>query len=112
MYKNRTSDRGYGKNDSQCFCEYMKCVIRDDRFNEICYLYLKGMLLDDLKYMHPEDLINIVPPTQYQHKLLMSIMVRRYLCSDDEMCHLPRVEGDTVGQVRCESEYSYNSGSN
>lgn len=56
-----------------------------NRFSEICKLYLEGMTLDDVKFMKPEDLINIVPQEQYKHKLLMSIMVRRYLyrCDDD-----------------------------
>jgi hypothetical protein len=49
------------------------------RFNEICRLYLDGLTLDDVRYMKPEDLINLVPKTQYRHRLLMTIMVRRYL---------------------------------
>jgi hypothetical protein len=49
------------------------------RFSEICRIYLHGLTIDDLKYMKPEDLINTVPPEHYKHRLLMSILVRRYL---------------------------------
>jgi hypothetical protein len=49
------------------------------RFTEICRIYLHGLTIDDLKYMKPEDLINTVPPEHYKHRLLMSILVRRYL---------------------------------
>lgn len=59
------------------FSDYMneQCT----RFSEICKIYLEGMTLDDVQYMKPEDFINLVPDEQYRHKLLMTIMVRRYL---------------------------------
>ena len=40
------------------------------------------MSMDDIKYMRPEDLINLVPPEQFRHKLLMTILVRRYIFND------------------------------
>jgi hypothetical protein len=55
-----------------------------NRFSEICRIYLDGLSIDDIKYLHPEDVINLVPPEQYKHKLLMSIMVRRYLYTSSE----------------------------
>lgn len=69
------------------FSDYMN--EKSTRFSEICKLYLEGMTVDDVEFMKPEDLINIVPPEQYKHKLLMSIMVRRYLCGqsyDNDIC--------------------------
>lgn len=59
------------------FSDYMneQCT----RFSEICKIYLEGMTLDDVCYMKPDDFINLVPREQYRHKLLMMIMVRRYL---------------------------------
>lgn len=64
------------------FCDYMnnQCT----RFDDICNLYLDGMTIDDVQYMLPEDFINLVPDEQFRHKLLMTIMVRRYLCRCDE----------------------------
>jgi len=64
------------------FSDYMneQCT----RFSEICKIYLEGMTLDDVQYMKPEDFINLVPDEQYRHKLLMTIMVRRYLFRLDE----------------------------
>lgn len=56
----------------------------DTRFDEVAHLYLDGMTINDLQFMQPEDLINVVPPAQYRHKLLMSILVRRYLFRDDD----------------------------
>lgn len=64
------------------FSDYMN--EQNTRFSEICKLYLEGMNLDDVHYMHPEDLINLVPPEHYKHKLLMTIMVRRYIFKDQE----------------------------
>ena len=49
------------------------------RFSDICHLYLDGLSMDDVKYLKPDDLIAIVPEHQHNHKLLMTIMVRRYL---------------------------------
>jgi len=54
-----------------------------NRFSEICKIYLEGMTIDDLCFMRPEDFINLVPDDQYRHKLLMTIMVRRYLFRPD-----------------------------
>lgn len=64
------------------FCDYMRTV--NTRFNEICDLYLVGLSMDDVRYLTPMDLINLVPQTQYRHKLLMTIMVKRYLYREDE----------------------------
>lgn len=59
------------------FCDYMN--ESNSRFNEICRIYLNCLSIDDIKYLEPTDLINLVPHDQYEHKLLMTIMVRRYL---------------------------------
>lgn len=56
----------------------------DTRFDEVAHMYLEGLTISDLQYMHPEDLINVVPPEHYSHRLLMSILVRRYLFRDDD----------------------------
>jgi hypothetical protein len=58
--------------------------LADTRFDDIAHLYLNGLTVTDLQYMEPEDLINVVPPGQHEHKLLMSILVRRYLFRDDD----------------------------
>lgn len=71
------------------FCDYV-ALCSGNRFEEICNLYLKGMTMDDVKYMKAEDLIDLVPPEQYNHKLLMSILVRRYIfnldCPNEPPC--------------------------
>ena len=54
------------------------------RFNQICSIYLPILTMDDVKYLEPTDLINMVPPKMYEHKLLMTIMVRRYLYRIDD----------------------------
>lgn len=59
------------------FNDYMNSI--NGRFSEICRIYLDGLSMDDIKYLSPDDLIAIVPDSQYNHKLLMTIMVRRYL---------------------------------
>lgn len=84
------------------FCEYMAGV--NNRFNEICKLYLDGMSMDDVKFLKPDDLINLVPDGQFKHKLLMTIMVRRYLYrpDDDETVLCKSDKGDTF-------EYSCNN---
>lgn len=63
--------------------DYMK--LADTRFTEICDLYLKCLTIHDLKFMQPEDLICLVPEEQYKHKLLMTVLVRKYLFRDDDM---------------------------
>lgn len=63
-------------------CDYIK--LADTRFDEVARLYLEGLTISDLQFMQPEDLICVVPPPQYNHKLLMSILVRRYLFRDDD----------------------------
>ena len=68
------------------FCDYMNR--ENSRFNDICSLYLGAMSIDDIRFLKPEDLINLVPENHYEHKLLMTIMVRRYLyrfnsCDDE-----------------------------
>lgn len=64
------------------FCKYIDSI--SCRFTEICNLYLKGLSLDDIKYLKPEDLICLVPPQNYEHKLLMTILARRYLYRNDD----------------------------
>jgi hypothetical protein len=63
------------------FNDYMNSI--NGRFSEICRIYLDGLSMDDIKYLSPDDLIAIVPQNQYNHKLLMTIMVRRYLYRTD-----------------------------
>lgn len=65
------------------FCDYMSCI--SNRFTEICNIYLDGLCLDDVCHLKPEDFINLVPENQYRHKLLMTIMVRRYLCNSENL---------------------------
>lgn len=62
-------------------CDYITSC-NGNRFDEICSIYLKGLSMDDVKYLKPEDLIDIVPPEQHKHKLLMTILVRRYIFND------------------------------
>jgi hypothetical protein len=71
-----SSQQANGRLPNQ-FSDYMNQ--QTTRFSDICKLYLEGMTMDDIKYLTPEDLINLVPSNQYQHKLLMTIMVRRHL---------------------------------
>jgi hypothetical protein len=66
------------------FCDYMNGT--DNRFSEICRLYLDGMSMDDVKYLREDDFISLVPKDQYKHKMLMIIMIRRYLYRHDETC--------------------------
>lgn len=68
--------------------DYMRGV--NTRFNEICDIYLTGLSIDDLKYLCPIDLINLVPHEQYNHKLLMTIMARRYIYPNS--CKEPKKE--------------------
>jgi hypothetical protein len=86
------------------FSDYMKNV--NTRFSEICELYLKGMSIDDVQYLIPEDLINLVPQKNYQHKLLMTIMVRRYLYYEDEKkcCQTPCTQRHDVivSETQCD----------
>lgn len=58
--------------------------LADTRFDEVAHLYLDGLTINDLQFMQPEDLINVVPPVNHKHKLLMSILVRRYLFRDND----------------------------
>jgi hypothetical protein len=64
------------------FCEMMGGDT--NRFSEICRIYLDGLSLDDVKYLQADDLINLVPPNQYKHRMLMTIMVRRYLYKESK----------------------------
>jgi hypothetical protein len=64
------------------FTDYMKGA--DTRFDEVCELYLRCLTIDDLRYLKPDDLINLIPQNQHKHKLLMTIMVRKYLYRHDD----------------------------
>jgi hypothetical protein len=64
------------------FCDYMN--EENCRFSEICKLYLEGLSMDDVRFLKPEDLITLVPRDHYKHRLLMTIMVRRYLYRPEE----------------------------
>lgn len=50
----------------------------NNRFCELC-MYFDGLCMDDIKFLKPRDLINLVPYESYRHRLLMTILVRRYL---------------------------------
>lgn len=63
------------------FNDYMNSI--NGRFSEICNIYLDGLSMDDVKYLKPDDFIELVPENQHKHKLLMTIMVRRYLYRSD-----------------------------
>lgn len=72
--------------------DYMKGA--DTRFNEICEIYLDGLTISDLRFLQSEDLIHLVPPEQHKHKLLMTIMVRKYLFRDDDFDGEPDIVDD------------------
>lgn len=88
-HKQRTSKPGVFKPFHQeidrvprQFCDYMN--EENSRFSEICKLYLDGLSMDDVRFLKPEDLIVLVPNDHYKHRLLMTIMVRRYLYRPDD----------------------------
>ena len=64
-------------------CDYLKSLEVGTRFDCICDLYLQGLTIDDLQYLKPEDLICLVPQEQHQHKLLMTILVTKYIYKSD-----------------------------
>jgi hypothetical protein len=76
----RNECKDYDKLPGQ-FCDYMKSV--NTRFTDICTKYLTGLTMDDIKYLKPEDFICLVPSEKYSEKLLMTIMVRKYIFCDD-----------------------------
>ena len=84
----------YVDNVPNQLCEFIE--IENNRFSEICKLYLQGLSIDDIAYLEPQDLINIVPESQYRHKLLMTILVRRYIYKS--RC----VECTDKGKMYCE----------
>ena len=56
----------------------------NNRFTELS-MYVDGISIDDLQYLKPKDLINLVPKEKHKHKLLMSVLVRRYLYRECEV---------------------------
>ena len=94
------------------FNDYMNSVT--GRFSEICRIYLDGLSMDDVKYLKPEDLISLVPDNQHGHKLLMTIMVRRYLyrlddcetiyCKPEKSDEYDNKSNDDVSSVSASSE--------
>lgn len=82
VYSQAEYDAKYGCCDSNLFIDYVKCS--DNRFHEICDLYLRCLTLEDIEFMKPEDFICLVPEEQYNHKLLMTILARRYLYNEDD----------------------------
>lgn len=54
----------------------------DTRFNDL-RIYLDGLTFDDLRFLQPEDIISLVPASQHGHKLLMTVLARRYLYRDN-----------------------------
>jgi len=80
------------------FCDYMNGI--DTRFSEICDLYLYNMSIDDVKYLHPQDLINLVLPEQYNHRLLMTVLTKRYIYRNCcEGCTEHHNDGDCYNDV-------------
>ena len=74
----------------------------DNRFSEVCDIYLQGLTFDDIKYLSAPDLINLVPEKQYQHKLYMTILAKKYIFNDlDELT-------STHDVVSVQSRYSRN----
>lgn len=49
------------------------------RFKIIIDEYLSKLEEKDLDFITGEDLINLVPSDNYKHKLLMIILIKRYL---------------------------------
>ena len=83
------------------FCDYIACC-SGNRFEEICNIYLKGMTIDDVKYMKPEDLIDLVPIEQHRHKLLMSILVRRYIFPAEPIEPVCEADKNDAYENKCE----------
>lgn len=81
------------------FCDYMNGV--DNRFSEIARLYLDGMSMDDVRHLRADDFISLVPKDQYRHKMLMTIMVRRYLYKHDESCTCSCTKNNTHASTSC-----------
>ena len=76
--------------------------LADSRFDEVAKLYLEGLTISDLQFMQPEDLICVVPPDQHRHKLLMSILARRYLFRDDDDNGVPDIfEDHPRDDIKC-----------
>lgn len=98
MKSNVFPSQQYYLNDApNQFCDYMKCISTGTRFDEICELYLKGLSMEDVKYLTPDDLICLVPQDHYKHKLLMTIMVRRYLYrNEDNTIGIAPLKTDTI----------------
>lgn len=91
------------------FIDYMNGIC--GRFTEICQIYLDGLSMDDIRYLTAEDLINLVPENQFRHRLLMTIMVRRYLFRPDDCetvyCHPEK--SDVYESIRCDDTSSSGS---
>ena len=91
---------------------------KNNRFSEICRIYLQGLTIDDLKYMEPEDLINTVPPDHYKQRLLMSILVRRYLYKcfgkscDKSSCDKSSCDKSSCDKSSCDKSSSDKSSDN
>jgi hypothetical protein len=81
--KSKKYCRIINESEKQCeilpkdLCSYMNNI--NTRFSDICDTYLSGLTIDDMKYLKPRDYINLVPQDKYKDKLLMTIMVRRYI---------------------------------
>ena len=91
----------------ELFCDYMKTI--SSRFNEICELYLSGLSIDDVCFLKSKDLINLVPDNQHKHKLLMTIMVRRYLYPKDDSCIVNDINSKKCKDSYGDVEYSCDS---
>jgi hypothetical protein len=79
---NNCTTGGLSCREDEKFVDYINRV--ETRFGEVCSLYLPTLTMKDIKYLQPEDLINIVPSNMFEHKLFMTILVRRYLCRPDD----------------------------
>jgi hypothetical protein len=60
--------------------EYIQsCLKDDDRFYSIIDTYLSSLTNQDLLYLTQDDLISLVPIDNHRDRLLMIILVKRYL---------------------------------
>lgn len=60
--------------------EYIKSCVKDDnRFDKIIQTYLSKLKNDDLNYLSQNDLIELVPIDKHEDRLLMTVLVKRYL---------------------------------
>jgi hypothetical protein len=79
----------------------LSCYVKEinSRFGEICDLYLDGISLDDMPYLKPEDLIDLVPKRHTKHRCHMLVLVRRYLFPNNDNFGFSRFRMNTFQQM-------------